>query len=311
MPQSGRGVVRGPRKNVYFLPTGPLACPPVFCRPKKISAGFGSILPEPRVPELQEAGENWAGEAFSLHWHRNPGWEIVLQCEGESRWEAGTGSFQLKGAGFYVIGPDVKHRLARINGPRCHIFYAVIDLRRLDWDSGRAPVQWPQDLVWHGAGGLPLKLPFELLIREVVHASPHRAVALRAYLRALLVEAARLGSRGARPGSLVPVHPGAMRARELLEEELAKAWSLTELARAVGVSPNHLATVFRKEFGVPPHRYQLSRRLEHADHLLKNSELSIAAIAQAAGFCSSQHFATRYRAAFDCAPRDSRKRGGR
>lgn len=279
----------------------------MFRRPAQISAGFGSVLPEPLVPELSEAGEQWADSRFSVKWHRNAGWEIDFQTGGETHWETERGPFQIQGVAFYVIGPAVRHRLARVQGPGCHFYYAVIDPTAIDWKPARCPVDWSRDLIWHGAGGAPLKGPFEMLMREIVRASPHRAIALRAYVRALLVEAARLAIAGATPARFVPQHPGAARARELLENEFERRWTLTELAREVGVSPNHLATVFRKEFGLPPHRYLLQRRLEHADNLLKTSDLSVAAIAQMAGFCSSQHFATSYRATFHRTPRAARK----
>jgi transcriptional regulator GlxA family with amidase domain len=41
-------------------------------------------------------------------------------------------------------------------------------------------------------------------------------------------------------------------------------WPVRRLARASGVSEAHFARSFRQAFGIPPHRYLLSRRVERA-----------------------------------------------
>jgi transcriptional regulator GlxA family with amidase domain len=51
-----------------------------------------------------------------------------------------------------------------------------------------------------------------------------------------------------------------------------------------GVSAAHFARSFKEAFGVPPHRYLLTRRVERATALLRDTDLSITQIALAAGW---------------------------
>jgi transcriptional regulator GlxA family with amidase domain len=46
-----------------------------------------------------------------------------------------------------------------------------------------------------------------------------------------------------------------------------------------GVSEAHFARSFKQAFGVPPHRYLLTRRIERATALLRDTDLAITEIA--------------------------------
>ncbi|QSX41790.1 helix-turn-helix transcriptional regulator [Shewanella cyperi] len=63
-------------------------------------------------------------------------------------------------------------------------------------------------------------------------------------------------------------------------------WPIKRLAEVSAVSPAHFAREFKKAFGVPPHRYLLSRRIERATALLRDSDLPITEIALQTGWNS-------------------------
>lgn len=56
-------------------------------------------------------------------------------------------------------------------------------------------------------------------------------------------------------------------------------WPVRRLARVSGVSEAHFARSFKEAFGIPPHRYLLTRRIERATAMLRDTELSITEIA--------------------------------
>lgn len=85
------------------------------------------------------------------------------------------------------------------------------------------------------------------------------------------------------------------RAIDYLETRLQDDVGLDELARAVDLSPAHLATLFRAGTGVPPHRWLIRRRVARACDLLARSSDTITEIAFACGFASSQHFSRTFR----------------
>jgi transcriptional regulator GlxA family with amidase domain len=74
-----------------------------------------------------------------------------------------------------------------------------------------------------------------------------------------------------------------------------EAWPVGRLARVSGVSEAHFARSFKEAFGVPPHRYLLTRRIERASALLRETELEITEIAFQTGWNSLGTFGRTFR----------------
>ncbi|MCB9686421.1 MAG: helix-turn-helix transcriptional regulator [Alphaproteobacteria bacterium] len=72
-------------------------------------------------------------------------------------------------------------------------------------------------------------------------------------------------------------------------------WPVRRLARVSGVSEAHFARSFRDAFGVPPHRYLLTRRIERAAALLRDTELPVLEIALQTGWRSLGTFGRTFR----------------
>ena len=72
-------------------------------------------------------------------------------------------------------------------------------------------------------------------------------------------------------------------------------WPVARLARLSGVSQAHFARSFKQAFGVPPHRYLLTRRIERAKALLRDTDLPITEIAFATGWNSLGTFGRIFR----------------
>lgn len=71
--------------------------------------------------------------------------------------------------------------------------------------------------------------------------------------------------------------------------------SLSDLARVAGLSRMHFAAQFRAATGYRPREYLLHQRIEHAKSLLSDSEMPLAEIALAVGFCTQAHFSTVFK----------------
>ena len=72
-------------------------------------------------------------------------------------------------------------------------------------------------------------------------------------------------------------------------------WPVRRLAQVSGVSEAHFARSFKDAFGVPPHRYLLTRRIEQAKTLLRDTDLSITEIAFETGWNSLGTFGRTFR----------------
>ena len=63
-------------------------------------------------------------------------------------------------------------------------------------------------------------------------------------------------------------------------------WPVCRLARVGNVSTAHFARSFKQASGVPPHRYLLSRRIERATALLRDTDLPVTDIVYDTGWKS-------------------------
>ena len=86
-----------------------------------------------------------------------------------------------------------------------------------------------------------------------------------------------------------------LRAKDRMDAASHEDWPVRRLARVSGVSEAHFARSFKLAFGVPPHRYLLTRRIERATALLRDTELSITEIAFDTGWESLGTFGRTFR----------------
>jgi AraC-like DNA-binding protein len=78
-------------------------------------------------------------------------------------------------------------------------------------------------------------------------------------------------------------------ARQLLDARLLEPVPLAELARACDETPLRVLRAFRAAYGLPPHRYQLQRRVQLAQGRLR-AGADLAALAVDLGFADQSHF---------------------
>lgn len=98
-----------------------------------------------------------------------------------------------------------------------------------------------------------------------------------------------------------------LRALAAMEARLEQPSTPRELASVAGVSIRQLERLFRAELGRTPSAHYLLLRLQRAQQLARQTDLSLAEIAAACGFASTSHFSRSYRACFGLAPNRDRR----
>jgi AraC-like DNA-binding protein len=107
---------------------------------------------------------------------------------------------------------------------------------------------------------------------------------------------------------IIPVPPARhlLRAKDLVDARYREPLDVPTLARVAHLSPAHFSREFRRAFGETPHQYLLTRRLERAAALLRNTDRTVADICLTVGLRSIGSFTTSFGRAFGLSPTEYR-----
>jgi AraC-like DNA-binding protein len=94
--------------------------------------------------------------------------------------------------------------------------------------------------------------------------------------------------------AFVPPARHLLRAKDLADARYAQPLDVDDMAGAAGLSRAHFSREFRRTFGESPHGYLLTRRLERAAALLRNTDRSVAEICFSVGLQSVGSFTSSF-----------------
>jgi AraC-like DNA-binding protein len=92
-----------------------------------------------------------------------------------------------------------------------------------------------------------------------------------------------------------------MRVKDLIHEKFSEQINLDELAVAAAMSRYHLVRGFTRQFGLPPHAYQIHLRIKRACTLLRLRHLP-SQVGVAVGFADQSHFARHFKKVMGVTP---------
>ncbi|MBC9876861.1 helix-turn-helix transcriptional regulator [Bradyrhizobium sp. INPA01-394B] len=138
---------------------------------------------------------------------------------------------------------------------------------------------------------------------------PHSAILVDALRLAILTrKASGRAVAGGEPASAEGDHEGQAgravrslqkwrlkRVMQYVDDNLAAKVTLQNLAAVAGLSRMHFAAQFRAAVGLRPHEYLLKRRIERAQELLQQADVSLVDIALTVGFQTQAHFTTVFK----------------
>lgn len=104
----------------------------------------------------------------------------------------------------------------------------------------------------------------------------------------------------------VPPERHLLRAKDLADGRYFESLTVDDMATASRLSKAHFSREFRRAFGVSPHAYLRSRRLERACALLRNTDRSIADVCVAIGLESVGSFTTAFTRTYGMTPTEYR-----
>lgn len=136
-----------------------------------------------------------------------------------------------------------------------------------------------------------------LVAEETREQRAGRELILTRLVEVLIVEALRSASgEGAPPGLLRGLaDPRLAPALRRMHAQIARAFTMAELAREAGMSRSAFFELFLRTVGLPPMEYLLAWRMAVAKELLRGGGLGLDQIAERVGYGSSSTFSTAFR----------------
>ncbi|HEY5800887.1 MAG TPA: AraC family transcriptional regulator [Burkholderiaceae bacterium] len=100
-----------------------------------------------------------------------------------------------------------------------------------------------------------------------------------------------------------------LRAKDRMDAAPHEQWPVRRLAAISCISEAHFARSFKLAYGLPPHRYLLTRRIERAVALLRETDLPVTDIAYGTGWASLGTFGRIFRDITGTSPGELRDAG--
>jgi AraC-like DNA-binding protein len=106
--------------------------------------------------------------------------------------------------------------------------------------------------------------------------------------------------------TFVPPARHLLRAKDLADYRYPEPLGVDDLAAAAGLSRAHFSREFRAAFGESPHTYLLTRRMERAAALLRNTDRSVTDVCFSVGLRSVGSFTTSFKRTYGVTPSEYR-----
>lgn len=233
--------------------------------------------------------------------------ELVVVLDGQARWSSGEASYEVHAGDAWLSPPGVQERLEILGDKPMTTVFTHLDLRRSSGAVCEAGA-WPR--VRH----LPMDDVLQPLLRHLIWladtAPPGWEDLVRSAGRHLVCAfvSGHTATAGVRMKPLPrPVAASLAHLRTCWRgRDTLHPVPVAALARAAGVSREHLTREFRRAYGESPAGIERRLRLDRAVELLTTTSLAIAVIAGRCGWNEVGQFTRRFSAHYGMSPRAMR-----
>ncbi len=254
--------------------------------------------------------------AARITWHSHECFELLMIVDGATTYEfAGGSKVELSGGNFLLVPPGVRHRGHHdVRGP---VQLTGLMFDPLDSESHRCTPFSAESLAWlvtQFTQGTTEAFRMNRELHTLVRSLPKDFAAvqpsdvatvttLRISICSILLECAKVISqrRAFEHGFTV------QNAIRFMKENLSQPAKIEQIARSVHCSRTKLFADFKESTGMTPVDYWQRLRIEYAQQLLADSQMSITNIAFNCGFSTSQYFSSVFRKYSGYSPREYRQ----
>lgn len=98
-----------------------------------------------------------------------------------------------------------------------------------------------------------------------------------------------------------------LRAKEYIDRNYRKKFTLKDMAQELYISPNYLSDQFKKHTGMKFSDYLLEVRMEKSQQYLKDIRYSVGEVAELVGFSDARYFSSTFRKRYGMTPLEYRR----
>lgn len=244
-----------------------------------------------------------AGINTDLHWHDH--YELEVITEGSGTYYINGVEYPMTRGSAYLVTPVDFHRISG-EFSLYHIFFndrMVSDeiLNLIASASCSTVVQFEESELVNIANALAC------LEQEYRDDKPMRESVMKSLLEYALLchlrRSAPLTDEQGRADVTV------LRVVSYIKFHFKNKLTLSEVAKAVELSPNYVGEIFSRRMGVSFNQYLMQTRLSYAKNLLSKGGMSVQDVARDSGFSSQTYFSDSFRRQFGYTPTDVKKQG--
>jgi AraC family transcriptional regulator len=203
---------------------------------------------------------------------------------------------------FVPAGCGYRERLETVASTRLTFLYLDPTVLRNGGENDYAARVHCEDVVvWETAAKLK---------SAIENGQARRTLYLSALSSVLAIELSRCDDKAEREAALNRGGLACWQKRAVMgyiEEHLGEQISLVTLAQLVRLSQHHFCRAFKQSFGIPPHHYQVRRRMEQAKLLLADPSISITDVGFTVGYSQTSSFSVAFRKVTGWTPSEYRR----
>ena len=237
----------------------------------------------------------------SLHTHGCA--ELFFITDGHGRFRTRLEEFPVSIHDTVIVNANVPHtEVSQLDSPLEYIVLGVEGLETLAGAEGYAMLHLHTG--WEELMGC-----LRMMLQEASQELPGYGRVCRSILEIVLIRLSRqqdAALSGDSPDARTSRECGLV--RRYIDNHFKENLSLDQLAQLAHLNKYYLAHAFRREFGVSPINYLISRRIEESRFLPRETDHTLSLIAQILGFSSLSYFSQCFRRAEGLSPLEYRRR---
>ena len=203
-----------------------------------------------------------------------------------------------------IINPNVIHTEVSLNSQPLE--YIVLGIDGIELKSGDSSnVQFS---ILDPFESVEIASCMRNIIREMEQKNTGYEDVCQAYMEILIIRLMRSTALA------IPSEPQAISTnrqcatvRHYIDQHFKEALTLDQLAEEGHMNKYYLSHAFKREYGISPINYMISKRIEESKYLLAETDLSLSQISQLLGFSSLSYFSQVFRKTQSMPPMEYRQ----